>query len=402
MKMNSDLQLMRKKHKITIIVASIILLLGLTFFGGFYVSSKKQEASIQHPEQNAGIITEEPIIESQIINLSIAQLTLDSEDIEGGYILKRHSSGLIKEDNNEYFIKKFDKETLEVKEFRTLYIETYKFSTIEEADKEFAKLDENIRNPNLRFEPIELEQIGDASRYYKTDYLYNFYSFEGYLGLVKLNNIIFKIGISGISNSINKEELTYYSKKLIEKTEKDSADNFEISATQKASPKENLKISLQIRNQSSGTSNRWKEQDKIILAWDYNFIDNEFKIRQNTDDSGNTLWVHYFYMSQNKEFLILDTCLNNSQNESISLVSKYLLLRDSLGNIYTAFAREDEINILRNNRKVCVKYIFPVLKKDRFPKIKEFNLEIKDERGTTLGKIGVAASDLSRYRQENN
>ena len=96
---------MRKKHKITIIVASIILLLGLTFFGGFYVSSKKQEASIQHPEQNAGIITEEPIIESQIINLSIAQLTLDSEDIEGGYILKRHSSGLIKEDNNEYFIK---------------------------------------------------------------------------------------------------------------------------------------------------------------------------------------------------------------------------------------------------------------------------------------------------------
>ena len=102
----------------------------------------------------------------------------------------------------------------------------------------------------MRFEPIELEQIGDASRYYKTDYLYNFYSFEGYLGLVKLNNIIFKIGISGISNSINKEELTYYSKKLIEKTEKDSADNFEISATQKALPKENLKISLQIRNQS--------------------------------------------------------------------------------------------------------------------------------------------------------
>jgi len=401
---------MQRKHPIINGIVLLALVVA-TFIGGYFFNLGGITGySINQNQENivGGDIIEENISfeelsfeeENLLIGKDVAQLTLDSSDVEAGYTLRRPLSGYRKIGNVDYFVKRFDKGTFltSVKEQRVLYVKTYKFQNKEEADKKFGELIRSVVNTNL-YDPIaDIEPIGEASLFLKRDYLHNFYSFEEYSTLILVKNVIYQIRLHGYSDSVTEGEVEYYAKRLIEKLEETPKTTLEIPQTQKANPEEDLRVSLKINNASSGKSSSWRTEEEIVPAWDYNFLDDKFTIFY---DSEARVWIHSFLPygnPKNKRFLILSTCINNGYMEDISINPKHFLLKDNKGNIYTSFAKKEGSEILKKGKITCSEYAYPIFKENKAPEIKNFDVILLDsDKQVILGKAQINLEDFGTY-----
>ena len=370
-----------KKTEIWLIIAVIFLLIWIVSL----IFSDKIDENLNVKTNNFTLFN---ITEPALINLDVSQLVLDSHDVESGYTLKREFSGFIGNENYYYFVKKFDKEVLtNVKEIRTVYSEAYKFRTIEETDEGFRRLLNELvsEDYNPDYQILDFEQVGDSSFLYRMDYFYNFYPFERYVAVIKDKNVVFVITLSGYANAVEKSELIYYVRKVIELSNEEPKENLEIPKNQMALLEENLKVELRINNENSSKINSYKSGE---ILNDYN---NELKVEYNSEKGFYT----YSFYNSDKQFLKINTCINNSYG-TISIIPKFFYLIDNDGNRYTAFTKKDSnsvnpIDSLNIGKETCLSYVFPTFKGKNY-----FRMIFNSDKGLVLGKSSFYLNDIGK------
>ncbi len=303
-------------------------------------------------------VSQEPATQAvgALITKDAAELALYSNEIEAGYSLNRKSSGIYQYDLEDFpelkstdlketFVTSYTKPGTEAGETRWLTIYNRKFETVEGAKDGFKLIKDTYEKNPLLEKKEWLLKAGEENVVFLHNYLYDFYPYSKYVGLVRTRNTIAMLMLNVPAGERAGQELENYMKKLETKALTATASPPEVDAiivSKISSKKENL-IELKI--------NSFKKAQSVPRNSEYE----GYKIEN--------------VVGTNRNYLTINLYLKNLGIENGFDTSYYnFILVDENGNYYTADYRSiiadgaKEEQLLSKGTGFGTAYFFTVLK----------------------------------------